>query len=137
MAVKRLRDPIFSVWDDRQDIFCLFNVALDPWAKRHPLREKNGKPTRCPFLARQDKKTTSGPVRRRFCFPRSSPPSRRSIGLASLTVTNHSIRRFIKVHLVHIVDNHFAQWYCDAVEGIRAHPSLVDFPARTELHHLR
>jgi len=42
--------------------------------------------------------------------------------------------RFISVRFV---DSHFAQWYCDAVEGITAHPSLIDFPARTELHHLR
>jgi hypothetical protein len=42
--------------------------------------------------------------------------------------------RFISVRFV---DSHFAQWYCDAVEGITAHPSLVDFPARTEFHHLR
>jgi hypothetical protein len=41
------------------------------------------------------------------------------------------------LHLVHVVDSHFAQWYWDAVEGITAHPSLIDFPARTELHHLR
>ena len=40
-------------------------------------------------------------------------------------------------NLVHVVDSHFAQWYCDVVEGITAHPSLIDFPARTELHHLR
>ena len=46
--------------------------------------------------------------------------------------------RFISVHIsVRFVDSHFAQWYCDAVEGITAHPSLIDFPARTELHHLR
>ena len=42
--------------------------------------------------------------------------------------------RFISVRFV---DSHFAQWYCDAVEGITAHPSSIDFPARTELHHLR
>jgi hypothetical protein len=29
----------------------------------------------------------------------------------------------------YIVDSHFAQWYCDAVEGITAHPSLIDFPS--------
>ena len=44
------------------------------------------------------------------------------------------LSRFISVRFV---DSHFAQWYCDAVEGITAHPSLIDFPARTELHHLR
>ena len=45
--------------------------------------------------------------------------------------------KLLSRHLVHVVDSHFAQWYCDAVEGITAHPSLIDFPARTELHHLR
>jgi len=66
-------------------------------------------------------------------------PSTRSrvlnyVGKVILIITLLVVKLLLRVH---VVDSHFAQWYCNAVEGITAHPSLIDFPARTELHHLR